>query len=273
MTPQAYLDNIKAKTGKTPEDFRALAVERGLVRAGEIVAWLNAEYGLGYGHAGAIYYVIAHPDDVGASTDDRTGALFAGSKEKWRPAYDALAAEIAGFGADVELAPNMTYVNVRRGGKKIAIIQPSSAERLDIGIKLKGVAPSGQLEVAGSWNNMVTHRVRIGDPGQIDAEVLGWLKQACDASEEPRDMADANAGELGDPQESDLPMGLSNPARRALAEAGCWRLDQVAGLTEGEIKQLHGVGPKALDHLRRALGGKGLSFAPEMASQVNGDRQ
>ena len=40
---QSYLENIKAKTGKTPADFRALAKEKGLTKAGEIVAWLKQE--------------------------------------------------------------------------------------------------------------------------------------------------------------------------------------------------------------------------------------
>lgn len=49
---------------------------------------------------------------------------------------------------------------------------------MDIGIKRKGVAPTERFEVAGSWNAMVTHRVRISDPQQIDAEVIAWLQQA-----------------------------------------------------------------------------------------------
>ncbi len=64
-----------------------------------------------------------------------------------------------------------------------------------------------------------------------------------------------------DQQESDLPMGLSRPARRALVEAGYWRLEQLTEPSEAEVKQLHGVGPKALDQLRRALSTNGLSFA------------
>jgi replicative superfamily II helicase len=64
-----------------------------------------------------------------------------------------------------------------------------------------------------------------------------------------------------DQQESDLPIELSNPARRALVEAGYRRLEQLTELSEAEVKQLHGIGPKALDQLRRALGTNGLSFA------------
>jgi hypothetical protein len=61
--------------------------------------------------------------------------------------------------------------------------------------------------------------------------------------------------------ESDLPGGLSQPARRALAGAGCLRLEQVAEHTEAEIRRLHGMGPKAVEQLRDALRARGLSFA------------
>ena len=64
-------------------------------------------------------------------------------------------------------------------------------------------------------------------------------------------------------QESDLPTGLAAPARRALAGAGYWRLEQLTGVSESEIKQLHGIGPNALNQLRQALTAKGLSFASE----------
>lgn len=60
---------------------------------------------------------------------------------------------------------------------------------------------------------------------------------------------------------NDLPAGLARPAQRALAEAGYTQLEQLARVTEDEVLKLHGMGPKALDQLRRALAEKGLSFA------------
>lgn len=67
MSFQAYIDNIKAKTGKTPEDFKALAEEKGLLnplaKAGKVVEWLKEDFGLGHGHAMAIYAVFkGHKD-------------------------------------------------------------------------------------------------------------------------------------------------------------------------------------------------------------------
>jgi hypothetical protein len=62
MSFQAYIDNIKAKTGKTPEDFRNEAEAAGIInqdmKAGDLVAWLKSEYGLGHGHCMAIWNVF-----------------------------------------------------------------------------------------------------------------------------------------------------------------------------------------------------------------------
>ena len=61
MSFQAYLDNIEEKTGKTPNDFIALAKAKGYgnaTKAGEIINWLKEEYQLGLGHAMAIVHII-----------------------------------------------------------------------------------------------------------------------------------------------------------------------------------------------------------------------
>jgi hypothetical protein len=67
MTFQPYLDNIQAKTGKSPADFRKLATDKGFaeggelkagVKAGAVVAWLKADFDLGHGHAMTIVALL-----------------------------------------------------------------------------------------------------------------------------------------------------------------------------------------------------------------------
>lgn len=183
MSFQAYLDTVKTKTGKTPSDFAKLASAKGLTKHGEIVAWLKSEFELGHGHANAIAAVLLKSESRAASGDDKLEKLFSGKKAVWREPYDALIEKVKQLGADIEAVANETYVNVLVGKKKIAIVQPSSAERLDIGIKIKGITPEGRLAAAGTWNSMVTHRVRVSDPTELDAELLGWLKQAYDLTQ------------------------------------------------------------------------------------------
>jgi hypothetical protein len=62
MTYKAYIDNIKAKTGKDPEYFRAEAKKKGLTKHGELLAWLKTDCGLGHGHANAIILYIQDPE-------------------------------------------------------------------------------------------------------------------------------------------------------------------------------------------------------------------
>ncbi len=67
MSFQAYIDNIRAKTGKGPADFRRMATDKGFaneeglmpgIKAGEIIAWLKRDFDLGHGHAMAIVTLL-----------------------------------------------------------------------------------------------------------------------------------------------------------------------------------------------------------------------
>jgi Domain of unknown function (DUF5655) len=49
---------------------------------------------------------------------------------------------------------------------------------VDIGLVLKTAKPKGRLEAAGSFNAMVTHRVRVSKPEEVDKDLVTWLKQA-----------------------------------------------------------------------------------------------
>ena len=60
--------------------------------------------------------------------------------------------------------------------------------------------------------------------------------------------------------ESDLPKDIGAPATRALVAAGYTRLAQLANVPVTELKQLHGVGPRALARLQDALDQQGLSL-------------
>ena len=60
----------------------------------------------------------------------------------------------------------------------LAILQPSTKERFDLGLNLKGVEPAGRLEASGSFNAMVSHRVRLGGLDDVDGDVEAWLRDA-----------------------------------------------------------------------------------------------
>jgi hypothetical protein len=53
---------------------------------------------------------------------------------------------------------------------------------------------------------------------------------------------------------------LSAPARRALANAGYTRLEQLVTLSRRELDAMHGIGPTAVTALRAALAERGLTL-------------
>ena len=185
MSFQGYLDTIKTKTGKTPEEFVSLAERKGLlgagVKAGEIIAWLKEDYGLGRGHAMAIVSVLNKQTKPRATVEEKIDRHFAGTKAHWRPVYEALVKKVRAFGPDTDVLAGGRYLSLRKAGKKFAIVQVTR-ERLDIGIKLKNTPASARLEAAGNWNTMVTHRVRVHDRAEIDKQLVDWLQRAYRAS-------------------------------------------------------------------------------------------
>ena len=62
MTYKAYVDNIFAKTGKKPEDYRRMAREKGLTKYADLLKWLKTDCGLGHGHANAMILYIQKPE-------------------------------------------------------------------------------------------------------------------------------------------------------------------------------------------------------------------
>ncbi len=176
------ISSLKLKTGRSLDEWLEIIGKSGFAKHGEIVKYLKSNHAVSHGYANQIALrAVAQASparDAGASPVDE---LFQGAKSALRPVYDAIMLQVTEFGADIDVALKKGYVSLRRS-KQFAIIQPSTAARLDIGINLKGVSPGGRLEPSGSFNAMLTHRVRISGMEEVDAELIGWLRKAYDAA-------------------------------------------------------------------------------------------
>jgi hypothetical protein len=184
MSFQAYLDTVRAKTGLGPDDFKVLAEQKGLIgaKAAPVIAWLKADYGLGQGHAMAIWATIkADGAPVRPGSEARIDNLFAGAKTVWRAVYEELLVTAKTYGDDVGTGPTDSYVSLVRGKGKFAIIQPG-ASFLDLGFKRPGVASTERFASAAGWNDMLTHRARLKAGEAPDDEVRSWLRAAYDSA-------------------------------------------------------------------------------------------
>jgi len=171
--------NLKATTGKSLEQWTKIARDSDRQKHVELVAWLKSVQGLTHGYANLVAHATFKSDAVSqtAAGADLVASMFEGDKAALRPIFDALMKAIRAFGNDIEEAPRKGYLSLRRK-TQFATLHPSTKTRFDVGLKLRGVPASGRLETAGSWNLMVTHRVRLETAKDVDAELLKWLKQA-----------------------------------------------------------------------------------------------
>lgn len=174
----AMIAGLKDKTGKSLAEWLRILKARGLAKHKEMVGFLKTDHGVTHGYANMIALQALGSDSHTADqTDDLVDAQYAGAKAALRPIYDALLATVQKFGSDVTASPKKAYVSLRRS-KQFAIVQPSTSSRVDIGLILPGTDAEGRLEAAGSFNAMMTHRVRVGKPSEVDKELLGWLRKA-----------------------------------------------------------------------------------------------
>jgi hypothetical protein len=178
----AMIAGLPEKTGKSLDEWLKLLRPTGLTKHKEIVTLLKTKHGLTHGYANMIaLQFIGSDSQTATDSASLVDAQYAGAKATLRPIYDALLAAVKKFGTDVEVSPKKAYVSLRRG-KQFAIIQPSTATRVDVGLVLPGVEPSGRLEASGSFNAMMTHRIRVEKAAEVDKELSSWLRRAYDGA-------------------------------------------------------------------------------------------
>jgi hypothetical protein len=176
---QAQLRNIEDRYGKPIGDWIELIGASGLTKHTEIVALLKAEHGMAHGAAHRVALTARQASEPQpASVDAFVDGLYPARKAALRPVHDKLISMISGFGADISLVPKKGYVSLRRS-KQFAMIQPSTADRIDVGLILRSaVGPAERLEPAARFNALFTHRVRVQSVAEVDAQLRQWLETA-----------------------------------------------------------------------------------------------
>ena len=179
------LKNIQANTGRTLEQLGDLLRKSGLTKHGELRSLLMRDLGLGHGDANTVVHVCLKSDGAsaaaaaGATADDVVAEIYAGPKAALRPIHDAFMAAIAALGP-FEIAPKKGYVSLRRK-KQFAMIGPGTKTRVDIGINMKGVKGTARL-LEQPPGGMCQYKVAVMDPGEVNAELIGWIRLAYDSA-------------------------------------------------------------------------------------------
>ena len=177
------LANIEKRTGKTLAELAAIVKGSGLKKHGELVSMLKTSLGMGHGDANTLVHTVLKSDGPSATHGLSAGAvldgLYTGPTAALRPIHDKLMVALGKLGP-FEEAPKKVYVSYRRK-KQFAMIGPATNTQVEVGLNMKGLKGTGRLQELPS-GQMCSHKVRLSDAGEVDAELIGWIKTAYEAA-------------------------------------------------------------------------------------------
>ena len=79
-----------------------------------------------------------------------------------------------------------TVVSLVSPRRTFAAVQATTKSRVDLGLRLDGVEPAGRvLPARNIASGTINLRIALSEPGDVDDEVLGWLRRAYDQSVAP----------------------------------------------------------------------------------------
>jgi hypothetical protein len=179
------LANIEKRTGKSLDALATIVKASGLSKHGEIREMLKRDLGMGHGDANTLVHHVLKSD--GTSAAEAAGKspvsvldeIYSGAKAPLRPIHDKLMAANDAF-APYEMAPKKGYVSLRHK-KQFAMIGPGTSTRVDIGLNMKNVPATDRLRAMPA-GGMCQYQVRVTDPGEVDAQLIAWMRRAYDAA-------------------------------------------------------------------------------------------
>ncbi len=185
---QSVIGGMKAKTGRSLEEWLAHVRRKGPKSEEARREWLKREHGLGTNYA---RWIAERSVGKGAEDTDPEKYLvvaekyveeqYPATKAALRPIYEKLLELGLSLGKDVKACPCKTMVPLFRK-HAIAEIKAATRTRIDLGLALgkhAGKLSARLLDTGGAKKkDRITHRIALTSPEQLDAEVARWLRRA-----------------------------------------------------------------------------------------------
>lgn len=168
---------LKERTGEDLATWNERVSQAGCATEQELRAWLTAQGVTGYAQSLLVMERFGYPDFLVASADTLIQGQYA-DRPRLRPIFDAIIAAAAGLG-EVVVQTRKTYVSLVTPRRTFARVQPTTKQRLDLGLRLEGRQPGGRLQPSKIHETMPL-QISLTTPDEVDSELLGWLQQAYD---------------------------------------------------------------------------------------------
>ena len=122
------------------------------------------------------------PAPADPAEDELIDAQYA-DRPQLRPVLDAVLAALPALG-QVTVQARKTMVSLVGPRRTFAVVQATTKNRVDLGLRLDNHKPGGRL-LAARDIGAANLRIPLTGPGDFDKEALGWLRRAYDENAAP----------------------------------------------------------------------------------------
>ncbi len=168
---------LQERTGEGVDTWNRRIKRERLDDEGALRAWLAKQGVTGYAQSLLVMERFGYPDFLLATADELIDGQYA-DRPQLRPILDAIIVAAAGLGR-VTIQARKTYVSLVSPRRTFARIQPTTKNRVDLGLRLAGRKPGGRLRPSRIQETMPV-QIGLTARNEVDSEVVSWLKQAYD---------------------------------------------------------------------------------------------
>jgi hypothetical protein len=168
---------LNERTGQGLDTWNQRIRGEGFADEQQLRAWLTEQGVTGYAQSLLVMERFGYPDFFLASADELIEGQYA-DRPQLRPIFDALIDAAAGFG-EVVVQARKTYVSLVTPRRTFARIQPTTRQRVDLGLRLEGQQSGGRLQPSKIHETMPL-QISLTLPEEVDPEALTWLQHAYD---------------------------------------------------------------------------------------------
>lgn len=143
----------------------------------QLRTWLSAQGVTGYAQSLLVMEQFGYPDFMLASADELIEGQYA-DRPHLRPIFDAILAVAVGMGP-ITIQARKTYVSLVSPRRTFARVQPTTKQRVDLGLRLEWLQAGGRLQPSKIHETM-TLQISLMTPDDVDGEVRDWLERAYD---------------------------------------------------------------------------------------------
>ncbi len=168
---------LKERTGEDVETWNRRIAGEQFGDERQLRAWLAEKGVTGYAQSLLVMERFGYPDFLLASAGDLIEGQYR-DRPHLRPILDAILESASGLGP-VTVQARKTYVSLVSPRRTFARVQPTTKQRVDLGLRLAGFKPGGRL-LPSKIQETMPLQIGLTSPEDVHSEVREWLRQAYD---------------------------------------------------------------------------------------------